>query len=151
MRRVAVLLALALLAAGCGGKKQSSVPTTALLTDVQAGSDSVTFTFKSAPDNVFTGYMPTGKIAQSGSGAPVKIAAPRAVVVHFRPAASADLQGEDVVPTYTGPNRLQGTGPVRDVVKVSDFESDLGWAIGLDRRLPVHVSRDGSKVTITFG
>jgi hypothetical protein len=151
MRRLAVLLVVAAFAAGCGGKNESSVPKTALLTDVQADGDHVTFTFKSQPDDVRASYTAKSQIAESGSGAPVKIDAPVAVVVHFTPAATADLQGEQAVPTYTGPKRLQGTGPVRDVVKTSDFEADLGWAIGVDRRMPLHVSRSGSEVTISFG
>jgi hypothetical protein len=151
MRRAAVVV-LVLCVAGCGGgKKQAAVPTTALLTAVRAGANEVTFTFESAPEDVQARYLPPSQVAESGSGAHVKILASTVVVVHFTPAATADLQGENVIPTYTGPKRLEGTGPVRDVVKISDFEADLGWAIGLDRRLPVHVSRDGSTVTVTFG
>jgi hypothetical protein len=152
MRRIAIVLGVLLLVAGCGGgNKRAAEPTTALLTNVNAGANDVTFTFKSQPENVKASYTPLSQIAESGSGAHVKISAPAAVVVHFTPAATADLNGEKVVPTYTGPKRLEGTGPVRDVVKISDFEADLGWAIGVDSKLPLHVSRDGSRVTITFG
>jgi hypothetical protein len=35
--------------------------------------------------------------------------------------------------------------------RLADFEADLGWAIGLARRLPVDVSRHGSTVTVRFG
>jgi hypothetical protein len=40
---------------------------------------------------------------------------------------------------------------VREVVKVGDFEAQLDWAIGLARRTPYDVKRDGSRVTVTFG
>jgi hypothetical protein len=58
-----------------------------------------------------------------------------------------------VVPTYKGPKRLrpEGPGAVREVVKVGDFEAQLDWAIGLARRTPYDVKRDGSRVTVTFG
>ena len=72
-------------------------------------------------------------------------------VVHFTPAATADLDGESVRPTYTGPRRLSGPGPVLETAKTSDFEADLAWAIGLERRLPLHVARDGATVTVSFG
>ena len=72
-------------------------------------------------------------------------------VVHFTPAATADLEGEQVTRTYTGPPRLSGPGPVLETAKTSDFEADLAWAIGLERRLPLQVERDGSTVTVSFG
>jgi hypothetical protein len=40
---------------------------------------------------------------------------------------------------------------VLEVAKTCDFEADVGWAVGLSRRLPFDVSRDGSTVTISFG
>ena len=72
-------------------------------------------------------------------------------VIHFFPAASADIQGEQVIPTYTGPKRLSGPGPVLETAKTSDFEADLAWAIGVARRMPFHVSQDGTTVTVRFG
>jgi hypothetical protein len=40
---------------------------------------------------------------------------------------------------------------VREAAKIGDFEAELGWAIGLDRRRPYDVTRDGDRVTVTFG
>ena len=40
---------------------------------------------------------------------------------------------------------------MQEVVKIGDFEAQLYWAIGLDRRRPFKVSRDGTTVTLTFG
>jgi hypothetical protein len=148
---VAFALAGAALVAGCGGSKQAAVPTNALLTGVHVGGTSVTFDFKSAPGTVTAAYQPKASIVESGSGAPVPLKGKAYVVIHFTPAASADLQGEKVIPTYTGPKRLSGPGPVLETVKTSDFEADLAWAIGLERRLAMRVAQDGSTVTVSFG
>jgi hypothetical protein len=149
MRRLVVGCAVVALAAGCGGSKRSEVPTTALLTDVTVGAQSVRFDFRSQPMHVRARYE--AQVSECGSGAPVPLRGAASVVVHFTPAASADLRGEHVVPTYTGPRRIAGQGPVLEAVKMCDFESDLGWAIGLERRLPLHVSRDGDVVTVSVG
>jgi hypothetical protein len=53
--------------------------------------------------------------------------------------------------TYTGPRRIAGPGPVLETAKTSDFEADLAWAIGLERRLPLRVAQDGATVTVSFG
>jgi hypothetical protein len=151
MRRLAALAVLGLLAAGCGGSKQAEAPTTALLTGVDVAATSVTFAFRSGPRDVKVSYRPRAQIVESGSGARVRVAGTAFLVIRFTPAATADLQGEKVVPTYTGPKHVRGPGPVREAAKISDFEADLGWAIGLDRRLPYDVARDGDRVTVTFG
>jgi hypothetical protein len=39
---------------------------------------------------------------------------------------------------------------VLETAKTSDFEADLAWAIGLERRLPFRVVRHGTTVTIRF-
>jgi hypothetical protein len=151
VRRVAFVAAAAALVAGCGGSKHSAVPENALLTGVHVQGKSVTFDFKSAPKTVKAAYQPKQRIVESGSGAPVPLKGTAYVVIHFFPSASADVQGEQVTPTYTGPKRLSGPGPVLEMAKTSDFEADLAWAIGLERRVPMHVARDGSTVTVSFG
>jgi hypothetical protein len=151
MRRLAVAL-LVVFASGCGGSNHPSAEqTNALLTDVRVAATSVTFEFRSKPQAVRSGYQPKSRIAESGSGAPVPLKGTAFFVIRFFPAASADIQGEQVIPTYTGPRRLSGPGPVLETAKTSDFEAELAWAIGVERRLPAHVSRDGSTVTVTFG
>jgi hypothetical protein len=152
MRRVALALAVGLLLAGCGGSKQQAEPETALLKDVQAEPQQVVFEFKSAPGDVKARFRPLSQIAEAGSGAKVDLQGSAALVVTFFPAATADIQGEQVVPTYTGPKRLRptGSGAVQEVVKIGDFEAQLDWAIGLAQRGPFHVKRDGSRVTVIF-
>ncbi len=151
MRRVALAVAAAALLAGCGGSKQAEVPMNALLTGVLVDGKSVTFEFKSAPRDVKAAYQPKARIVESGSGAPVPLKGKAYVVIHFVPAATADIQGEKVIPTYTGPRRLSGPGPVLETAKTSDFEADLAWAIGLERRLPFRIAQHGTTVTVSFG
>jgi hypothetical protein len=151
MRRLAVTLAALALLGGCGGStKTSSEPTTALLTDVQVGRTKVTFAFKSAPQHVTASYVPRSQLAEAGSGKPVPLKGTAYLMIHFTPAATAEATASTVTFSYTGPRRIQGHGPVLEVAKTSDFEADLGWAIGLERRLRSHVSQDGSAVTVSF-
>jgi hypothetical protein len=152
MRPLALALALVALLAGCGGSKQAAVPTTALLTDVRAAPQEVVFEFESPPGDVTTRFRPESQIAESGSGAKVDVRGDTFLVVTFTPAATADIAGEQLVLTYKGPKRLapRGLGPVQEVVKIGDFEAQLDWVIGLSRRATFDVTRDGSRVTVTF-
>jgi hypothetical protein len=150
MKRAAALLVLAAAAAGCGGTKAE--PEVALLTDVRTRGDSVTFEFRGEPRDVKASYVTKRSLAECGSGARVPLKGGAYAVVHFTPAQTASIADDGTVsPTYTGPRRLSGTGPVLEVAKLCDFEADVGWAIGVARRLPLDVSADGGKVTITFG
>jgi hypothetical protein len=151
MRTPAVTLAAVALLAGCGGsKKTSSEPTTALLTAVHVDRTKVTFEFESAPRDVRASYVPRSQLAKSGSGKPVPLKGTAYLMIHFTPAATAEATASTVTLSYKGPRRIEGRGPVLEVAKTSDFEADLGWAIGLVRRLESHVSQDGSSVTVSF-
>jgi hypothetical protein len=151
MRRLAVTLAVLALLAGCGGStKTSSEPTTALLTTVRVDGTKVTFEFKSAPQHVTASYVPRSQLAESGSGKPVPLKGTAYLMIHFTPAATAEATASTVTFSYTGPRRIEGPGPVLEVAKTSDFEADLGWAIGLERRRPSHVSQHDSSVTVSF-
>jgi len=151
MRRFAPALLALVLLAGCGGSKDAAPDRPALLTGVHVGAKSVSFDFKSAPQQVRAAYQPRSRIVESGSGRPVPLRGTAYVVVHFFPGATADVDGETVKPTYTGPRRIAGPGPVLETAKTSDFEADLAWAIGLERRLPLRVAQDGATVTVSFG
>lgn len=163
-RLAGVLIVLVL--AGCGGGSKTpmstsattletaaSKPKTALLTNVRASSDRVEFDFRSAPLQVKAGYVPRSQVVESGSGRPVKVAGSAFLVVRFSPASGADLSGSTFRLVYKGPRRLTPAkpGPVEEVARISDFEADLAWAIGVDRRRPYHVDRDGANVVVTFG
>ncbi len=153
MRRLAVLVAAAALVAGCGGSHTASVPTVALLTGVQVDGTSATFEFRSKPGSVRTYFRPRAQIVESGSGRKVPLRGEAFLVVSFSPAATAEADASSVTFSYTGPKRLRpaSSGPVREVVKIGDFEAQLDWAIGLDRRRPVQVTRHGAKVILVFG
>ena len=99
------------------------------------------FEFKSKPQEVTASWQPASRVAECGSGSRSRLHGRAFAVVHFRPAASAEIKGEKVVLTYTGPKRLQGPGPVLEAARMCDFEADLGWAIGVERRVPLHVER----------
>jgi hypothetical protein len=150
MKWVAAVVLLAAVAGCGGGGKSGSQP--ALLTDVRTKGDAVTFQFRGEPKDVQARYAARSELMECGSGAPVPLKGSAYAVVHFRPAQSASIADNGKVTlTYTGPRRLQGTGPVLEVAKLCDFEADVGWAIGVERRLPIDVSKDGGTVTITFG
>jgi hypothetical protein len=124
----------------------------ALLTDVSVDGTSATFEFRTAPGIVRTHFRPRSQIAESGSGRRVALRGAAFLVVSFSPAATATADGNSVTFSYTGPKRLRpiSHGPVQEVVKIGDFEAQLDWAIGLDRRHPVTVKRHGARVTVSF-
>jgi hypothetical protein len=151
MRRLPAALLLALALAGCGGSDDGKPPEFAYLTGVRVDGASVRFDFESRPQLVSMGYAQPSQLRECGSGRPVELEGSAFVVVHFQPAATAEIHGDEVVPTYSGPKRLSGTGPVLEAAKSCDFEADLGWAIGLERKLPLRLVRDGSTVTVSVG
>jgi hypothetical protein len=151
VRFAAAAFVLALLASGCGGSSTPKQPQTAHLTSVAISGAEIRFEFDAEPDEIRADYEPRAQLAECGSGMPIRLRGSAFAVVHFQPAASARFEGEKVVLTYTGPKRLRGSGPVLEAVRSCDFEADLGWAIGVQRKLDLNVSRDGSAVTVSFG
>jgi hypothetical protein len=138
VRKLALLL-VALAAAGCGGSSAPK-PDHATLTAVDVQRDAVTFSFDTEPAQIAARYEPKASLAECGSGFPVRPAGSAFLVVHFRPAQTREVPKRIVMPS----------GPLREVSKVCDFEADVAWALGVDGRLPFHVSRDGARVTVTF-
>jgi hypothetical protein len=149
--RLAVVLGLVVLA--CCGAAVAAPPTTALLTHVKVAPKQVEFDFRSAPRTIKAGYVPRSQVVESGSGRPVKVAGNAFLVVRFSPASGADLSGNTMHIVYKGPIRLKpaAAGPVRETARISDYEADLAWAIGVDRQRPYHVVRHGSNVVVTVG
>jgi hypothetical protein len=142
VRRIAVLVAIAALAAGCGGGGTTRISADhATLTGVTMHASSVAFAFDVQPDTVQAAYAARGSLAECGSGRPVRPGGGAFVVVHFRPAQTQSVPKRIVMPS----------GQVLDLWKLCDFEADVGWVIGVAQKLPIHVSRDGGTVTITFG
>jgi hypothetical protein len=139
--RRAIIGCAVLLLAGCGGSTKRISADHATLTDVEVAEPSVDFTFDVPPESVKTAYAARGTLAECGSGAPVRPHGSAFLVVHFTPAQTQGVPKRIVMPS----------GVVRDVWKVCDFEADVGWAIGLSRRLPVGVDRRDRHVILTFG
>jgi hypothetical protein len=141
MRRAAVLLLVVLVAAGCGGGPKRIAADHATLTRVTVLPAAVAFDFDVQPDKVTSAYAARASLAECGSGAPVRPNGEAFAVVHFTPAQTQGVPKRIVMPS----------GTVLDVWKVCDFEADVAWAVGLAHRVPIHVFRDGSTVTVTFG
>lgn len=152
MRWLVVPVAAVALVAGCGRSRTPSVPTVALLTGVAVDGTSARFEFRSAPGTVRTRFVPRAQIVESGSGRKVPLRGDAFLVVSFSPAATATATATKVTFSYTGSKRLRpsAAGPVQEVVKIGDFEAQLDWAIGLDRRRAPNVTRDGNAVTLAF-
>jgi hypothetical protein len=134
---------------------------TMFLTDVSVEAldcaDRVTFEFKeSAPGPGFeVAYKPerVAKI-EDGSGKPLAVAGAAFLVVRLTPAMTAEISGEDVTPTYTGPREIAPSTDarfLRDVVKTGDFESVVTWAIGVDRKRPFRTTASSSQLVVEIG
>ena len=131
----------------------AAAPPVALLTGVRAQPAKVTFTFRSAPSRIRSGYVAKAQLREDGSGFKVAVKGKAFVVVHFTPASGGDLSGSTFKLVYRGPKRLKpaAPGPVQEVVRTGDFEAVLSWAIGLDKRRPFHIVRSGANVTVSIG
>lgn len=83
------------------------------------------------------GYV-EGPIRQPGSGNRIEVAGPEYLEVRLQPAAGVDLRGAEPRETYRGPDRvdLSAQGPGRELVFVGDFESNMAWVVGSERRAP---------------
>ena len=132
---------------------------TALLTNVTVESntcdDRVVFAFKPAAGGVpgyRVSYLAADKaLVEDGSGAPVEVKGTNYLVVRFEPAATADISGDELVRTYTGPRRItapEDAHALREIVKSGDFEAVLTWVIGLESRRAFGVKVSGSRVVV---
>jgi len=105
-------------------------------------TDRVVFTFRDDQGEIpgYTiSYEPgsTAKI-EDGSGRRVEISGTAFLVVRLLNVMTAEISGDKVTPTYTGPRKItaEATRFVRDVVKTGDFESTVTWVIGMDEKRP---------------
>jgi hypothetical protein len=169
--RAVVIVAFALLLAGCGSDNGSSKPGAALTAQtgpapaspealfltgvsIEAGecTDRVVFDFESGAPGYRVSYQPasTAKI-EDGSGNPIAVAGADFLVVKLMPAMTAKIDGDQVTPTYTGPKRINPPNDVdlvREVVKTGDFESVVTWVIGVATKHPYTVKADGSQLVV---
>ena len=118
--------------------------------------DRVQFAFReAAPGPGYDISYQPGETAkkQDGSGNPVEIDGSAFLVVRLTPAMGAEIVGEQVKPTYTGPGRItpDGMSFVRDVVKTGDFEAQVTWVIGLDEERPFTATASPSELVVELG
>ncbi len=132
---------------------------TAVLVDSGACTDRIVFDFRPASGQT-PGYTVEYRSAaqaqtEDASGRHIPITGNAFLVVRFEPAATADLSGAKLEPTYTGPRTITPGGMhfVRQVSKTGDFEAVLTWAIGLSERRPFKLTSSGSppRLTIELG
>jgi hypothetical protein len=117
-----------------------------LLTDVRVGRhdgfDRVVLELAGddAPDYRVSYVDPP--IVQDGNGRPVDVAGGAFLELGVVPSGTADLSGEQPREVYAGPSRREpaGAGIVTEVVKTADFEANLAWVVGLERRAPFAVA-----------
>jgi hypothetical protein len=97
----------------------------------QTGADRVVFEFERDLPGYSVKYV-SRPITEDGSGNSVEVTGDNVIEVRMERASGADLSGEEVRQTYTGPNRInQGTPVVTELVRTGDFEAVLTWVIGV--------------------
>jgi hypothetical protein len=183
MARVVGLIALSLLLAGCGSSENQAgarlqctrlpggaatprlspeieARETMYLTDVDIKAlectDRVVFSFrKAAPGPGYNiSYEPAASAkTEDGSGNSVEIDGSAFLVIRLTPAMSAEIVGEEVKPTYTGPRRIapDGTTFVREVVKTGDFEAQVTWVLGLNEKRVFTATASESELVVELG
>lgn len=138
----------------------ASVPTI-FLTDVQVEarecSDRVAFTFRDHAE-ALPGYTvsyepePTAK-TEDASGRRIEVAGTAFLVVRLMNVMTAEISGDKVTPTYTGPRRIT-TGQTRfarEVVKTGDFEALVTWVIGIDGKRPFTATASDAHLVVEIG
>ena len=90
---------------------------------------------------------------EDATGRMLRIAGSAFLVVRLTPAMTAEIVGEDVKPTYTGPRVIKpdATRFVREVVKSGDFEAVVTWVIGLDEKRPFKTTVSSSQLVVEIG
>lgn len=96
-------------------------------------------------------------VTMDGSGDEVEVAGEAVLKITMENAAQARFEGEKVIPTYTGPRRLQpagtATGAVVEVVEAGDFEGLVNWVVGLrqkDTKVAVSTLSGPSRLVLDF-
>ena len=104
----------------------------------EGGGSRVVFEF----DPVVPGYtidFVDRPVTEDGSGDEIEVEGEAVLSVRMENAAGARIEGERVIPTYTGPDRVPASGDpavVTEVVDTGDFEGVVTWAVGLREKVP---------------
>lgn len=86
-------------------------------------------------------YLDGFQLTKRPSDQPVDLAGDKYLVVTMAPASGVDLTGDEAVETYTGPTTIAlPSDVVRAMTEIEDFESHLGWAVGLEYRVSYSVT-----------
>lgn len=141
-----------------GSIEPVAIPRPASTTDVVAHLDlavdagdedaRISFRFDGALPGVDVRYVDR-PILEDGSGNEVAVEGQAVLSIRFEPAVSARFEGEEIVRTYTGEFRVDGAGPVTELVRIGDFESVYEWAAGLTDEVPFRVDVDEATSTVT--
>lgn len=117
--------------------------------------DEIVFRFA----NVAPGYTvqyERGPFTAGESGEPITIEGSAFLQITLAPASGVDLSKPDAPATYTGASTILthgATDHVREIRRLSDFEGQMVWVIGLDEVRPLTAStlEDPDRVMIDFG
>lgn len=104
----------------------------------EGGASRVVFEFEPGVPGYVIDYI--GRpVTEDGSGDEVAVEGAAVLQVRMENASGARIEGEKVVPTYTGPKRVPATGTagvVTEAVDAGDFEGQVTWAVGLRQKAP---------------
>jgi hypothetical protein len=134
---------------------------TMFLTDVEVEVEDcverVTFRFKEGEPGpgYDVSYQPADIAkTQDGSGEVVAIAGEAFLVVRMFPAMTAQIDGEDVMQTYTGPRNIPAPSDarmIREVAQTGDFEAQVTWVIGLNDEHPFTATASDDELVVEIG
>jgi hypothetical protein len=117
------------------------------------GYDRVVFQFANALPGYTVSYV-RPPFHEDGSGKPIAVDGSAFVLVRMEPASGYDLAKDRLV--YQGPRRIAGAAHgmsiVRETVRTGDFESVLGWVVGLEEQVDFRVLRlhDPPRLVVDF-
>jgi hypothetical protein len=128
---VAVVLALGATPAGA----QSTPTLVAVRAGGHSGFDRVVFEFRGGLPSHQVRYV--DRLVSDGSGDVVEVAGAADLEVAFQGANAHDDSG---APTVSPRRFSPGLTAVKEVAEVTDFEANVSYGIGLDRRRPLEIS-----------
>ncbi|NEE04474.1 AMIN-like domain-containing (lipo)protein [Phytoactinopolyspora halotolerans] len=134
---------------------ESAAPTddvkllTAVDSGLHAGYDRVAFRFRGDEVPGYEVSYVDGPVEEPGSGRVVDVSGDATILVRMEHASGRERTG-DAEQTYTGPDRLPGTGTsaITEIVRVGDFEGVLTWAIGVRGEFPMRVQEFGDDLIV---